>query len=93
MNDPRQVVRAVQVTEKGTLLGEHAQYMIQVAPEANKIEIKQAVEKLFDVKVRAVNTQRYTGKQTRTRTRRPGKRPDWKRAIVTLQAGQSIELV
>ncbi len=93
MNDPRQVIRAVQVTEKGTLLGEHAQYMIQVATEANKIEIKQAVEKLFDVKVRAVNTQRYTGKTKRSRTRRPGKRPDWKRAIVTLQAGQSIELV
>lgn len=93
MNDPRQVVRNVQVTEKGTLLGEDSQYMLQVALEANKIEIKQAVEKLFDVKVKAVNTQRYEGKKVRTRTRRAGKRPDWKRAIVTLQAGQSIELV
>ncbi len=93
MSELRDVIRSVQVTEKGTLLGEHSKYMVEVAPEANKIEIKRAVESLFDVKVRAVNTLNYQGKRKRVRGARYGLRPDWKRAVVTLNEGQTIELV
>ena len=92
MKDPRQIVRALQVTEKGTTLGEQSKYLIEVAPNANRIEVKQAVEALFDVNVKKVNTQNYRGKRKRMRSWRLGKRPDWKRAVVTLREGQSIDL-
>ena len=92
MKDPYAIIREVQVTEKGTDLSEgQNKYMFSVDRSANKLEIKRAVETLFKVQVEAVNTQRYRGKPKRERTRGFGRRPDWKRAIVTLKQGDRIE--
>ncbi|HEV8480969.1 MAG TPA: 50S ribosomal protein L23 [Candidatus Eisenbacteria bacterium] len=92
MKDPRTVVRRPLVTEKGTVLREKSnQYFFEVALSANKIEIKRAVQSLFQVKVREVRTMTIPGK-TKRLGRYAGPRPDWKRAVVTLEAGQTIPL-
>ena len=92
MKGPYEVVQRPLLTEKGTRLKEEAnQYIFRVARTATKIEIKQAVEQLFKVKVAEVRTLRMQGKVKRM-GRFAGRRPDWKKAIVTLKAGQSIEL-
>ncbi len=92
MKDPRSIVRRALITEKGTVLREtRNQYHFEVATDANKIEIKQAVEAIFSVKVRAVRTQQQRGKVKR-QGRYSGRRSDWKKAIVTLQPDQKIEL-
>ena len=94
MNSPHEIIRKVQVTEKGTALAEkNNQYLLEVAKSANKIEIRRAVEKLFKVAVVNVNTMNYKGKLKRERTVRYGRRPSWKRAVVTLKEGDKIELV
>ena len=87
------IIRRVQVTEKGTMLAEGNRYLLEVAPEANKIEIRKAVEETFGVHVLAVNTQKYAGKKRMLRNRRVVQASDWKRAIVTLKAGERIEAV
>ena len=92
MKDSRSIIKKIQVTEKGTLLGEANKYLFEVAPDSNKVEIKRAVESLFDLKVTQVNTMNYTGKQKRQRTAKYGKRSDWKRAVVTLAEGNRIDL-
>lgn len=92
MRNPYQIVQTVLVTEKGTELAENGQYTLRVAKDANKIEIKSAVETLFDVKVAAVNTLNRKGKRKRMRTSRYGRRPDWKKAVVTLSEGE-IEIL
>jgi len=92
MRDSRSIIKKIQVTEKGTLLMESNKYLFEVAPDANKVEIKRAVEGLFDVKVTGVNTMNYTGKKKRMRTAKYGKRPDWKRAVVTLAEGNKIDM-
>ena len=92
MKDSRSIIRKLQVTEKGTLLGEANKYLFEVASDSNKVEIKRAVEALFDVSVTKVNTMNYEGKKKRQRTAKYGKRADWKRAVVTLAAGNKIEL-
>ena len=92
MKGPYEVVPRPLLTAKGTRLKEEAnQYLFRVAPTATKIEIKQAIEQLFKVKVAEVRTLRMQGKVKRM-GRFAGRRPDWKKAIVTLKAGQSIEL-
>jgi large subunit ribosomal protein L23 len=92
MRDVRTVVQRALITEKGTQLRERRnQYHFQVARDANKIEIKRAVEAIFNVKVREVRTMQMEGKKKR-QGRFVGKRSDWKKAIVTLQPGQKIEL-
>ncbi len=88
MRNPYEIVQTVLVTEKGTELAELSQYTFRVAKDANKIEIKSAVEALFDVKVASVNTLNRKGKRKRMRTSRYGKRPDWKKAVVTLSEGE-----
>ncbi|MFC1452527.1 50S ribosomal protein L23 [Verrucomicrobiota bacterium] len=93
MKNTAGIVRRVQLTEKATDLSEtRNQYFFEVHPDANKIEIKRAVEKLFGVQVKGVNTMRYSGKRKRERTVRYGRRPDWKRAVITLKPGEKIEL-
>ena len=87
------IIRRLQVTEKGTLLGSQNQFPLEVAGKANKIEIRQAVEKQFGVHVLAVNTQNYKGATRVLRSRRTVRDSDWKRAIVTLKAGERIESV
>ena len=91
MRNPSDVIRGIRQTEKATRLERLNQFVLRVAPDANKCEIKEATEALFKVTVEAVNTQRYQGKW-RLLTRRGGRRPDWKKAIVTVAKGQKIEL-
>jgi large subunit ribosomal protein L23 len=79
------------VTEKATLMSELGQYAFRVAIDASKPEIKQAIEGLFGVQVLAVNTLLVKGKTKRFKGR-PGKRSDWKKAMVRLVEGQSIDL-
>jgi large subunit ribosomal protein L23 len=64
------------------------QYTFKVAKDANKLEIRAAVEALFEVKVKAVNVMNRMGKLKRTRMAGYGRRPDWKKAVVTLSEGQ-----
>ncbi len=86
-----ELIRAPVVTEKSTLGTEHNQVTFRVPVDATKPEIRAAVEKLFDVKVKAVNTIRQKGKIKRFRGRL-GRRPDTKKAIVCLVEGSSIDV-
>jgi large subunit ribosomal protein L23 len=93
IRDPRSIVRRARITEKGTRIREGQNgYLFDVARDANKIEIKQAIEAIFpSVKVASVRTLRVHGKPKRL-GRYAGRRPDWKKAIVTLKKGSAIEL-
>lgn len=87
------VIKTVRVTEKGTRQAEaFNQYTLVVDPRANKIQIRQAVEELFKVKVLRVNTMNVRGKARRQNRKDAGKEPDWKKAIVTLKPGDKINL-
>jgi large subunit ribosomal protein L23 len=85
-----QIIRSPVITEKATMLSESGQFVFRVASDANKREIKAAVEGLFGVSVLAVNTLVQKGKSKRFRGR-PGSRSDVKKAFVKLAAGQSID--
>jgi large subunit ribosomal protein L23 len=88
---PTEVVTGPVVTEKGTLVSELGnQVVLRVHPQANKVEIRLAVEQLFGVKVEAVRTSRVLGK-TRRVGRHVGRRSTWKKAYVTLAEGHRIE--
>jgi large subunit ribosomal protein L23 len=92
IREPRSIVRRALVTEKGTRLREGQNgYLFEVSRDANKIQIKYAIETIFNVKVATVRTLRVHGKPKRM-GRYEGHRPDWKKAVVTLQKGGSIEL-
>ena len=91
MRSPTDIVKNLRQTEKSARLSKHDQYLLSVAPDANKIEIRQAVEQLFGVKVTHVNTQRCHGKW-RLLQSRWGRRPDWKKAFVSVAKGQKIEI-
>ncbi|HZQ28256.1 MAG TPA: 50S ribosomal protein L23 [Acidimicrobiales bacterium] len=93
MKDPRDVILRPVVSEKSYALLDEGVYTFIVHPDANKTEIRQAVETIFNVRVEKVNTLNRKGKRKRNR-RLPtfGKRADSKRAIVTLVPGQTIEL-
>jgi large subunit ribosomal protein L23 len=94
MKSSADVVKRILLTEKGTRLSEEQnKYLFRVAIEANKMEIKRAVEELFNVRVMAVNTMRRKGKKKRQRTAHFGKTAAWKRAVVTLHADNSINLI
>lgn len=93
MNDPRQIIDRVLITEKGTVMREKSnQYLFRVAPSATKIDVKRAVEQIFSVKVADVRTMNLDGKPKRVGVHK-GRRSAWKKAIVTLAAGQTIELI
>jgi len=88
-----EVVKTVRLTEKGTRQGEkYNQYTVMADRRANKMQIRQAVQELFKVKVARVNTLNVRGKLRRQRTHQAGKAPDWKKAIVTLKPGDKIVL-
>ena len=91
VRDPRDVLLAPVISEKSYGLLDENQYTFVVLPEANKTQIKQAVEAVFQVKVTGVNTINRQGKRKRTRTGF-GKRANTKRAIVTLVGGDRIDL-
>jgi large subunit ribosomal protein L23 len=87
------VVKTVRLTEKGTAQTENAnQYTVVADPRASKVQIRQAVESLFHVKVLRVNTLNVAGKLRRQRTAAEGRDPRWKKAIVTLKEGDKIQL-
>lgn len=86
-----EILRRPVITEKSTMLGEHGQYAFEVARNANKIEIRRAVEEVFKVNVRAVNIVHVPGKMRRMGRNR-GLTSPWKKAVVTLKEGQRIEL-
>jgi large subunit ribosomal protein L23 len=91
MKGPRDVIQAPLISEKGSLLTEAAnQVIFKVRPDANKIEVKRAVETLFKVKVEKVRVARYLGKIRRV-GRSMGRRSDWKKAYVTLREGDKID--
>jgi large subunit ribosomal protein L23 len=79
------------ITEKNALLNDRGKYTFEVLPDANKIEIKRAVEEVFKVRVTGVNVMRVPGKQRRM-GRTFGMTRSWKKAVVTLEPGQRIEL-
>ncbi len=91
IRDHRDILLAPVVSEKSYSLLDENKYTFLVSPQANKTEIKIAVEAVFSVKVTSVNTINRTGKKRRTR-QGFGKRPDTKRAIVTVADGQSIDI-
>jgi large subunit ribosomal protein L23 len=93
MKDPFSIVQRVRLTEKGSALQEKSNcYVLEVAPSANKIEIRQAVEKIFNVEVTRVNTMQCFGKMRRKYTKQRGRSANWKKAVVTLKDGDKIDL-
>jgi large subunit ribosomal protein L23 len=92
-SDPRHydIILSPVITEKATNASEHNKVIFRVAMDATKPQIKEAVEKLFDVKVKSVNTLRRRGKWKLFKGR-DGRQSDSKRAVVTLQEGQTIDV-
>ncbi len=87
-----EVLRRPVVTEKSTMLAAQNKYVFEVSMAANKPQIKAAVEQAFDVKVTAVNTAVVRGKVRRFGRSSGGRQPAWKKAIVTLAGGDTIEV-
>ena len=88
--DPRDIIKKPIVTEKSTRLMEMNKYCFVVDRRANKIQIKEAIETIFNVRVLDVNTMQMLGKMKRM-GRHEGRRPSWKKAVVTLEPGSRIE--
>tara|TARA_Y100000589_G_C27161537_1_gene632971 strand:+ start:741 stop:1049 length:309 start_codon:yes stop_codon:yes gene_type:complete len=86
-----EVIRSPVVTEKSTFISEYNQIVFNVAIDSSKREIKEAIEKLFKVKVKNVNTLRQNGKIKRFKGT-VGKRPEFKKAFITLEEGNSIDV-
>ena len=92
MNDPRKIIRMPLISEKSTNLRlDQNKYVFKVDRKANKLQIKKAVEELFGVKVEDVTTMMMYGRPKRL-GRFEGRRPDWKKAMVKLKKGETIEL-
>ena len=91
MKDSYSIVKYMLLTEKGTEQGPLNKYFFSVNVNANKIEIKKAVEEIYKVKVSAVNTMRVRGKKKRVRFQE-GRTANWKKAVVTLAEGQTIDI-
>jgi large subunit ribosomal protein L23 len=90
--DMNQIIRVPLITEESTIGAQESnQYAFRVDPRANKNQIRDAIEKIYNVRVVSVNTMNYRGKRRR-RGRITGRRPDWKKAIVTLREGDAIDL-
>ena len=93
MKNEHNTIHRVVLTEKGSILSElNNQYLFKVDPSANKLEIKDAVQKLFGVKVTNVNTMHRKGKKKRERRQSYGRTAAFKRAVVTLAEGDRIDL-
>lgn len=91
MREPQEIIQAPLITEKGSLLVEkNNQVLFKVRPDANKIEVKKAIEALFKVKVLKVRMIRYLGKVRRV-GKNIGRLPQWKKAYVTLKEGDKID--
>ena len=93
MKDVYQVIRNIRLSEKATVLGElNNEYVFEVDPKANKLDIKLAVTTIFGKKVTQVRTCNYAGK-ARRRGAQTGRTNHWKKAIVRLAEGEKIDLV
>ena len=93
MREPHEIIETASLTEKSTLLGEKLnKYVFRVSPRANKTQIRQAVQELFKVKVTRVNTLNVRGKFRRQRTAQSGQSSNWKKAIVKLREGDTIDI-
>jgi large subunit ribosomal protein L23 len=91
-SEARELLIAPVITEKGTVLQEeNNQYLFRVAPGANKIQIRESIEKIFKVHVTGIRTVTVHGKMRRM-GRSQGRKPSWKKAIVTLKEGETIDL-
>ena len=90
MNPEHVIRRPIMLTEKSNRLREQNTVVFEVARDANKIQIREAVEKLFNVKVASVNTMVYRGKDRRM-GRGYAKMQNWKKAVVTLAEGENID--
>ena len=91
--DPREILIRPLMTEKSMRdKEEHNTVAFRVRPDANKIEIRAAIEAVFNVKVAAVRTASFEG-QLKRMGKHQGRRPDWKKAVITLQPGHKIDLV
>lgn len=88
---PYDIIISLLRTEKGTQLQPLGKYLFLVAKGVNKLQIKQAIEQIYKVKVVRVNTAIASGKTKRVRSQ-VGRTPDWKKAIVTLKPGDTIEV-
>lgn len=94
MKDIYQIIKKVRISEKATMLHETTgEIVFEVDRDANKIEIQQAIEKVFDKKVASVRTANYDGKERRRRRADAGRAPHWKKAYVRLADGESLDLV
>lgn len=91
MKNPHDVVKSMMRTEKGSVMMPLNKYLFWVDKSANKIEIKNAVEEIYKVKVSAVNTMIASGKPKRVRYAL-GNTSDWKKAVVTLKEGSKIDV-
>ena len=91
MSNPRSIIQEPIITEKATILREGNKYAFRVDSKANKIQIRQAVEEIFSVKVESVRTVKVPSKPKRQGLYQ-GRRAGWKKAYVTLKAGDSIEI-
>ncbi|NMA91599.1 MAG: 50S ribosomal protein L23 [Firmicutes bacterium] len=87
MKSAREIIIRPLVTEKSTALMEEEKYTFLVRRDANKIQIRRAIEKIFEVDVQAVNTINYRGKKRRLGRYPEGVKPAWKKAVVTLRPG------
>jgi len=92
VNNPRAIIHSPVITEKATILREGNKYVFRVDKKANKIQIRQAIESIFDVHVESVRTVSVPSKPKRQGLYE-GRRPGWKKAYVTLRTGDSIEIV
>ncbi|MCX7018170.1 MAG: 50S ribosomal protein L23 [bacterium] len=95
MKSPYVILDRPLITERATILADRKdlpQYVFKVAVDANKIEIRRAVEKAFNVKVKSVNTILFKGKMKRL-GRSHGRRSDWKKAFVILEKGQKLDQI
>ena len=95
VSHPSDVIYSPILTEESTIQSEsHNKFSFRVNPRANKVQIREAVEELFNVRVSGVNTMNYMGKVGAGQSRGvPGRRAMWKKAIVTVQSGDTIDLI
>ena len=89
MKNPYSVIQTILVTERSMELADENKYVFKVDPSANKIDIRAAIESIYDVKVGSVNTMNREGKKKRMgRSPKMGRRANWKKAVVTLTEGE-----
>ena len=94
MTDLHQIIKKIHLSEKATLATElNNEYVFEVDRSANKVQIRQAIETLYGKKVASVNTANFDGKLKRQRTAYAGRSNHWKKAVVKLKDGETLEFV